>query len=275
MVLHSFLASGDDRVALLLDAMQFEAAHLDGLWRSVVVGDAGSVEQFIAPSADVFHRLTVDFARFRGSYEARIYRDRVMPVRQGSVHDFFNLLAWKNFPGSKSAINRLHFENLIEESGGTRGPRRDFLTILDEAGVVVFVKPETDLAALIEELRELRRRGVASRTANPAGLVGNGDSIIQCLQAANADIAVIGHALTEALVCRPESVANTGAFAVIVPQRIERTPSGLLNLNHVDRILADYLSAKANELKPSLFPSLRLDVVFQFIQCRKFQPVSG
>src|SRR3569832_521611 len=67
-------------------------------------------------------------------YESFIFRTRTCPTRE-NAHDFFNGLAWLEFPQEKSQLNRLQARE-IESRGvdATRGPVRDAITIFDEHG---------------------------------------------------------------------------------------------------------------------------------------------
>ncbi len=66
------------------------------------------------------------------AYEQYIFDTRQVPTRDG-LHDFFNGLAWLQFPLIKWRLNQLHVSQ-IELSGiaPVRGPARDALTVFDE-----------------------------------------------------------------------------------------------------------------------------------------------
>lgn len=89
------------------------------------------------------------------SYEARIYRDGAMQVREGEWHDLFNLLAWLAYPKTKAALNNAHQLEAREESPGqiaNRSRTRDALTVLDESGAIV----ASSEAGLLDDLRAFR-----------------------------------------------------------------------------------------------------------------------
>lgn len=260
-IVPDFLADDALRLEWLQDSLQFDLAVLDEIWRAVVAGDCTTITDFLADASISAGSLSVDFAPFRGSYESQIFRDGIMPMRQSSVHDYLNLLSWKNFPRTKAAINRLHVEYMAQEANGQRGPQRDFLTILDEAGIVIFVEPGTDGEALGNQLR-FYRKAIA---ATPEDQSRFNDEVMSLLVQYGAKIAVFGHALTESLVSRPDTLATTGAFSVVIPQKVNLTKSGLVHFAHVDELLEQFLCSQPGKLRPALFPSLRLDVVFQFI----------
>ncbi len=66
------------------------------------------------------------------AYESFIYESRQCPTREG-LHDFFNGLAWLNFPLSKQRLNQLHMAQIAQTGiGPVRGPARDALTLFDE-----------------------------------------------------------------------------------------------------------------------------------------------
>jgi hypothetical protein len=77
------------------------------------------------------------------AYEARIYADAEMHVRQGLWHDLFNLLAWLAFPETKAALNARHCDRGDADPPTFHPPRvprsrvRDALTLLDENGAIV------------------------------------------------------------------------------------------------------------------------------------------
>lgn len=73
------------------------------------------------------------------SYEQTIADTGVIPTRENNLHDYLNALVWLRFPHLKSTINLRHCRILaLSESERTqRGAVRDWLTLLDENGVLV------------------------------------------------------------------------------------------------------------------------------------------
>ncbi|HWN30812.1 MAG TPA: DUF3025 domain-containing protein, partial [Burkholderiales bacterium] len=70
-------------------------------------------------------------------YEARIYLQGEVQVRNENWHDLFNVLVWLTFPKSKAALNRRHFlaaSESGEKDEKNRGPVQDALTLFDEGG---------------------------------------------------------------------------------------------------------------------------------------------
>lgn len=68
------------------------------------------------------------------AYEAFIFRTRTCPTRENR-HDFFNGLAWLQFPDLKSGLNELQASEIANAGiGATRGSVRDAITIFDENG---------------------------------------------------------------------------------------------------------------------------------------------
>jgi len=66
------------------------------------------------------------------AYESFIYERKQCPTREG-LHDFFNGLAWLNFPLTKQRLNQLHMAQIVQTGiGPVRGPARDALTLFDE-----------------------------------------------------------------------------------------------------------------------------------------------
>jgi hypothetical protein len=94
-------------------------------------------------------------AGFAAGYEARIFLEGALPVRQGDWHDYFNVLVWLAFPRAKAALNARHYAELERRHAAgsrNRGPVQDALTLLDEGGVIVAASD----GALLELLRGWR-----------------------------------------------------------------------------------------------------------------------
>ena len=66
------------------------------------------------------------------AYEQHIFDTGCVPTREG-LHDFFNGLAWLQFPLTKQRLNRLHVAQIAHTGiQPVRGPARDALTLFDE-----------------------------------------------------------------------------------------------------------------------------------------------
>lgn len=66
------------------------------------------------------------------AYEQYIFDSAQCPTREG-LHDFFNALAWLNFPQTKRRLNHLHVAQIAHSGiAPVRGPARDALTVFDE-----------------------------------------------------------------------------------------------------------------------------------------------
>jgi len=219
------------------------AADPAKLWPAFESADAPALDSFLTQTSLPGAPRRVDFNAARGNYEARIFDEATLPVRRGSLHDLFNLLAWATFPASKRAINRIHNEAMRTEAAGKRGARRDFLTLLDEAGVIVLVEDAKAAGRLASRIREIRG---GPQESYPG-------AVRDLLRSSNARIIVFGHALFESLVLRPQTLAKVGAFAVI-----------LQNREDADHRLAVFLDEQSENLHPSMFPSIRSDIVFEF-----------
>ena len=88
-------------------------------------------------------------------YEARVFLEGELQVREGSWHDFLNLLVWLVFPMTKAALNGRHYAALRaqrEAGSANRGPVQDALTLFDEGGVIV-ASADDDLAACLRDWR--------------------------------------------------------------------------------------------------------------------------
>lgn len=82
-------------------------------------------------------------------YERTIARDALIPVRPGSWHDAFNVLAWLAMPRSKAALNSRHVADGAVSTPNSRSRLRDAATLLDESGLLL----ACDSPELIELLR--------------------------------------------------------------------------------------------------------------------------
>ncbi len=66
------------------------------------------------------------------AYESYIFDSNCCPTRAG-LHDFFNGLAWLQFPLTKRRLNQLHVAQIVQTGiQPVRGPARDGLTVFDE-----------------------------------------------------------------------------------------------------------------------------------------------
>jgi len=66
------------------------------------------------------------------AHESHIFNSNSCPTREG-LHDFFNGLAWLQFPLTKRRLNQLHVAQIAQTGiQPVRGPARDALTVFDE-----------------------------------------------------------------------------------------------------------------------------------------------
>ncbi len=71
------------------------------------------------------------------AYEQHIFDTGCVPTREG-LHDFFNGLAWLQFPLTKKRLNQLHVAQIAQTGiQPVRGPARDGLTLFDENAAVL------------------------------------------------------------------------------------------------------------------------------------------
>jgi hypothetical protein len=77
-------------------------------------------------------------------YDARITRERCVPTRPRSWHDFLNALVWATFPRAKLALHQRQHRALVERIPpgartlpATRSREHDTLALIDEGGVVL------------------------------------------------------------------------------------------------------------------------------------------
>lgn len=88
-------------------------------------------------------------------YERLIAEEGVIETRDQSAHDIFNALCWIVFPFIKAAINALHERELsfafedadgsLPEKANRRSAERDFLTLLDEGGMIVVIDSASEI----------------------------------------------------------------------------------------------------------------------------------
>jgi hypothetical protein len=90
-----------------------------------------------------------------GLYDARITRDRCVPTRPRSWHDFLNALVWATFPRAKRALHRRqHGAITARVAPGaralppTRSREQDAMALLDEGGAVLLDDGERRLPVL-------------------------------------------------------------------------------------------------------------------------------
>jgi hypothetical protein len=101
-----------------------------------IVTESGRPVRFVPPGPDDPY------------YEVGVYESGCVATRAGSLHDWFNALAWLAFPRTKARINALHARALPGEPKGRRSPLRDLLTIFDEGGAIVVSRDEELLSLL-------------------------------------------------------------------------------------------------------------------------------
>lgn len=83
-------------------------------------------------------------------YERHIFCAGEVSTREHNWHDLFNALAWSRFPRLKVAMNAVHYRELEAGAPGSRGKRRDALTLFDESGVIVCSNNRQHLELLAE-----------------------------------------------------------------------------------------------------------------------------
>lgn len=70
-------------------------------------------------------------------YEGRIALRGEIAIRDESLHDLCNALAWLAFPRTKAALNAAHVVSARAPTPNARDRRRDAATLLDESGLIV------------------------------------------------------------------------------------------------------------------------------------------
>lgn len=74
-------------------------------------------------------------------YEDFIFQTRQIPMRLNNWHDLFGALIWCLFPQTKLHMNLLHIQQIQQFGSKERTKLRHKLTLLDECGVILCIKP--------------------------------------------------------------------------------------------------------------------------------------
>jgi hypothetical protein len=79
----------------------------------------------------------------QATYDGHVAYKGIVPTREQSVHDFFNVVSWAAFPKTKQRINALQVSALTRRIGANaarvpnaRSREEDLLTMLDEGGLI-------------------------------------------------------------------------------------------------------------------------------------------
>lgn len=159
------------------------------------------------------------------AYESFIREGAQVPTRN-NAHDFFNGLAWLQFPRIKARLNQLQAEQIaLMGVTGQRGPVRDAITVLDE-NAAFLQAPDEVWQAL--ESKDWQRLFVALRPLWP-----------QC------QLTLFGHALLEKLIT-PRKPIVAHVYRCVLPTQ------GVLSVPELDALIAADLSADKLANKPFL-----------------------
>ncbi len=71
------------------------------------------------------------------AYERRIAEHGEIAMRENSLHDRCNALAWLAFTRTKAQLNAIHVRDAQAATPNARSRRRDAATLLDESGMIV------------------------------------------------------------------------------------------------------------------------------------------
>ncbi len=84
---------------------------------------------------------------------SRIYLKGEVQTRSCHWHDFFNMLIWCTFPKIKARLNQLQFQELARRKDcKQRSPLENFLTLLDENGIII-ISSNNFLLQLIRDMQ--------------------------------------------------------------------------------------------------------------------------
>jgi hypothetical protein len=154
------------------------------------------------------------------AYETHIFATRTCPTRE-NLHDFFNGLAWLEFPLAKTRLNELQAGEIAQRGiGGVRGPVRDAITLFDENGALLDA-PEAIWQTL--RARDWQRLFVRLRPLW-----------------AQARVLVVGHALLEKL-AQPRKALTAHVWD---------SPCSLASRADADQWLAGQLTLERLRTKP-------------------------
>ena len=134
--------------------------------------DVAAYDGFADELASVAQRRLVfrdvDKARVlaSGGYDAFIQQTGSIPTRARSWHDFFNACIWSRFPRAKLGLHHSMLRERPARVAGRRTRRQDWLTHLDECGVLI-IGADPALLELVRNLAWdelfLRRRAAFDR----------------------------------------------------------------------------------------------------------------
>jgi len=154
------------------------------------------------------------------AYEQHIFDTACVPTREG-LHDFFNALAWLQFPLTKKRLNQLHVAQIAQTGiQPVRGPARDGLTLFDE-NAAVLQAPDALWDALAAK--------------DWQSLFGTLRPLWQ-----EASLLLFGHALLEKLVCPRKAITA----------HVYRASTACMTAAELDVWLAQDLSAEKLSTKP-------------------------
>jgi len=154
------------------------------------------------------------------AYEQHIFDSGCVPTREG-LHDFFNGLAWLQYPLTKKRLNQLHVAQIAQTgSQPVRGPARDGLTLFDENAAVLQAPDALWDALLAKDWQTL---------------FGGLRPLWQ-----DASLLLFGHALLEKLVCPRKAITA----------HVYRAPTGCQSAAELDSRLAQDLSSEKLATKP-------------------------
>jgi hypothetical protein len=137
-----------------------------------------------------------------GGYDAFIHQTGSVPTRARSWHDFFNACIWSRFPRAKVGLHRSMLREQPIRVAGRRTRRQDWLTHLDECGVLI-IGADPTLLELVRNLAWdelfLRRRAAFGRDVH---VLCFGHAILEALR--EPFVGLMG----KAVLCSDEGVAG-------------------------------------------------------------------
>ncbi len=186
-------------------------------------------------------------------YQTRIFFKGEVPTRERNWHDFFNFLVWLSFPMSKSALNMRHFIAYEQNADfpwnnklNFRNAEQDFLTLLDEGGLVL--TSSLAFPALPPDQQERREK------------------LLEFIKEAGhkIEIFLFGHALHESLINNVKGI-YAGALLLQVPAHFHEL-SYVERVKQADEELAFRLTQTYSTSKTSDLVALPLDTLAQLVK---------
>ena len=155
-------------------------------------------------------------------YEEFICQSQQIPMRLNNWHDLFGALIWCLFPKSKQLMNQLHMAQIQQFGSKERTKVRHKLTLLDECGVLLCIKPSQRF--LLDLLRDHQWTDAFYQHKNLW---------------AELNPIIFGHANYE-MATKPFIGLTSKLWCIELPEQTQ-IPEGIKGYNFVDELLVKQL----------------------------------